>query len=188
MLGSSSMIIISSDYGLLYSEYSHRPYMYTRLIIGSTLCMKESTTYIFYGLMNTLELTVGIQSKDVADDLQELAIQVDHVRLASGLPTGKRLEWSDGMACPVKIPPPPTLPTGSPIYMLDYQEFLRTSTRHLQDIFRNYPAIVVSGRPTRLKCDLESLEEWGGVDDLRVMHGMSFGHWERADIKSIITL
>ncbi|KAE9389210.1 hypothetical protein BT96DRAFT_1070903 [Gymnopus androsaceus JB14] len=31
----------------------------------------------------------------------------------------------------------------------------------------------LSGRPTHLKCDLASLEEWGGVDELREMHDNS---------------
>lgn len=54
---------------------------------------------------------------------------------------------------------------------MNYSDFLKTSSKDFQDIFRAHPVIVVSGRPTRLKCDLASLEEWGGVDELRVMHG-----------------
>lgn len=54
---------------------------------------------------------------------------------------------------------------------MNYSDFLKTSAKDFQDIFRGHPAIVVSGRPTRLKCDLASLEEWGGVDELRIMHG-----------------
>lgn len=54
---------------------------------------------------------------------------------------------------------------------MDYATYLAISAKGLQDLFREYPAIVVSGRPTRLRCDIASLEEWGGIDDLRVMHG-----------------
>lgn len=45
------------------------------------------------------------------------------------------------------------------------------SSKALQDLFRVHAVIVVRGRPVRLKCDLESLEEWGNVDELRDMHG-----------------
>ena len=45
------------------------------------------------------------------------------------------------------------------------------SAKYLQAIFCVHPVIVLSDRPTRLKCDLNSLEEWGNLDDLRVMHG-----------------
>lgn len=54
---------------------------------------------------------------------------------------------------------------------MDFATFSKSSSKDLQDLFRAYPAIVVSGRPTRLKCDLASLEEWGSIDELRVMHG-----------------
>lgn len=57
---------------------------------------------------------------------------------------------------------------------MDYSTFMTTSAKDLQDIFRAHPAIVVSGRPTRLKCNLASLDEWGDVDELRVMHGKLF--------------
>ena len=96
---------------------------------------------------------------------------MDKVRQKTGLPTGKPIEWVDGMTSPVTIPMPVKLSNSSPIYTLDFADFLKTSAKEMQDIFRYYPAVVVSGRPTRLKCDLASLEEWGGVDELRVMHG-----------------
>jgi len=96
---------------------------------------------------------------------------VDVVRSKNGLPTGRPIEWADGMTSPVTLPMPAKLLNSSPIYTLDFADFLKTSAKDLQDIFRRYPAIVVSGRPTRLKCDLASLEEWGGVDELRDMHG-----------------
>ena len=75
------------------------------------------------------------------------------------------------MTSPVNLLTPAKLLNSSPIYTLDFVDFLKTSAKDLQDIFRHYPAIVVSGRTTRLKCDLTSLEEWGGVDELRDMHG-----------------
>lgn len=65
-----------------------------------------------------------------------------------------------------------TTPTpGNPIYNMDYSKYILMSSREFQDLFRIHPAIVVSGRPVRLKCDLASLEEWGCLDELRVMHG-----------------
>lgn len=75
------------------------------------------------------------------------------------------------MVNPVIIPVPKTLPDDSPIYTMDYTQYLQMSAQDMQDLFRVYPVIVVSGRPTRLKCNLASLEEWGNVDQLRVMHG-----------------
>lgn len=54
---------------------------------------------------------------------------------------------------------------------MDFATYLTISAKELQERFRTYPAIVVSGRPTRLKCDAASLEEWGGLDEMRVMHG-----------------
>ena len=96
---------------------------------------------------------------------------MDEVRQKTSLPTGKPIEWVDGMTSPVTIPMPVKLSNSSPIYTLDFADFLKTSAKEMQDIFRYYPAVVVSGCPTRLKCDLASLEEWGGVDELRVMHG-----------------
>ncbi|KAE9383932.1 hypothetical protein BT96DRAFT_1008617 [Gymnopus androsaceus JB14] len=110
-------------------------------------------------------------SSQIAKDLQKLAAHVDVVRSKNGLPTGRPIEWADGMTSPVNLLTPAKLLNSSPIYTLDFADFLKTSAKDLQDIFRHYPAIVVSGRPTRLKCDLTSLEEWGGVDELRDMHG-----------------
>lgn len=63
------------------------------------------------------------------------------------------------------------LPDQGPIHTMDYATFLAISPKEMQEHFRAYPVIVVSGRPTRLRCDCESLEEWGGLDDLRIMHG-----------------
>lgn len=89
----------------------------------------------------------------------------------SGLPSGKPIEWLHGMSSPVALLSPPTLPQKYPIYTMNYPDYLTMSAKNLQDLFRRYPAIVVNGRPTRLKCNLESLAEWGEVDDLKVMHG-----------------
>lgn len=80
------------------------------------------------------------------------------------------------MSSPVALLTPPKLSDDSPIYTMDFANFLKTSAKDLQNLFRRYPAIVVSGRPTHLKCDLASLEEWGGVDELREMHGVSSRH------------
>lgn len=96
---------------------------------------------------------------------------MNEVRKQNSLPIGTPAEWSDGMTSPVAIPAPTTPHNGYPIYTMDYSTFMKTSAKDMQDIFRAYPAIVVSGRPTRLQYDLESLEEWGDVDELRVMHG-----------------
>lgn len=63
------------------------------------------------------------------------------------------------------------LPDQGPIHTMDYATFLAISPKEMQERFRAYPVIVVSGQPTRLRCDCESLEEWGGLDDLRIMHG-----------------
>lgn len=72
---------------------------------------------------------------------------------------------------PVLIGNPTGLPDQGPIHTMNYATFLAISPKDMQELFRAYPVIVVSGRPTRLKCDVESLEEWGGIDDLRIMHG-----------------
>ena len=88
-----------------------------------------------------------------------------------GLHIGRPLEWLDGMTDPVTTSRPCMAPPQSPIYTMDYTTFLMISAKDFQELFRTYPAIVVSGRPTRLKCDLASLEEWGSIDELRVMHG-----------------
>lgn len=98
---------------------------------------------------------------------------MEGVRQDLGLNVGRPLEWLDGMVDPV-ITSTPWAPQQTPIYTLDYPTFLTISARDFQDLFREYPAIVVSGRPTRLKCDLTSLEEWGSIDELRVMHGKAY--------------
>lgn len=99
---------------------------------------------------------------------------MSEARERHGLPLGTPIEWLDGMTSPATILAPATPSHGYPIYTMDYSTFMMTSAKDLQDIFRAYPAIVVSGRPTRLKCDLASLGEWGDVDDLRDMHGKLF--------------
>lgn len=77
------------------------------------------------------------------------------------------------MANPVEL----TAPTsrlrdhGLPVYTMQYEEYFKASAIHLQTLFRNYPVIVIKDRPTRLKSDLSSLEEWGDPDELRDMHG-----------------
>lgn len=75
------------------------------------------------------------------------------------------------MTEPVAVSKPSELQDPYPIHTMDFATYLTISAKELQDCFRTYPAIVVSGRPTRLKCDSASLEEWGGLDELRVMHG-----------------
>lgn len=77
----------------------------------------------------------------------------------------------NGMLTPVTTLASVTPSQACPIYSLNYSRYLKISEKEFQDLFRAYPAIVVSGRPVRLKCDLASLEEWGSVDELRVMHG-----------------
>lgn len=96
---------------------------------------------------------------------------MSEVRERHGLPLDAPIEWLDGMTSPVTILAPATPLNGFPIYTMDYSTFTMTSAKDLQNIFRAHPAIVVSGRPTRLKCDLASLDEWGDVDELRDMHG-----------------
>lgn len=96
---------------------------------------------------------------------------MDEGRKHHGLPVGTPIEWTNGMTSPANMLEPVTPSNGYPIYTMEYSNFMMTSAKDLQDIFRDYPAIVVSGRPTRLKCDLASLDEWGDVDELRVMHG-----------------
>lgn len=96
---------------------------------------------------------------------------MDAVREELGLHIGRPEEWLDGMTDPVTTATPSQAPLPSPIYTMDYSTFLTISAKDFQALFRTYPAIVVSGRPTRLKCDLASLEEWGSLDELRVMHG-----------------
>jgi hypothetical protein len=81
------------------------------------------------------------------------------------------------MTTPVTIPPPPSLPTGTksfPIYTMPFAEYFAMSAKDMQDIFREYPVIVVKDMPTRLQYTLESLEEWGDPDELRVMHGVLY--------------
>lgn len=114
-----------------------------------------------------------LQSSEISADLQELARHVDDVKKKLGLPSGRPREWLNGMATPVTTSTRSTPSEVCPIYSLDYNRYLAISAKEFQDLFRAYPAIVVSGRPVRLKCDLASLEEWGSLDELRVMHGKS---------------
>ncbi|KAE9395469.1 hypothetical protein BT96DRAFT_942381 [Gymnopus androsaceus JB14] len=58
-------------------------------------------------------------SSQIAKDLQKLAAHMDVVRSKNSLPTGRPIEWVDGMT-----------------------NFLKTSAKDLQDIFRCYPTIV----------------------------------------------
>jgi hypothetical protein len=76
------------------------------------------------------------------------------------------------MAEPVSIRSPELTCEGPPIYTSTYLEFYRLSTKDAQDILRDYPVIVLSDRPTRLKCDLVGVEEFGDLDDLREIHGV----------------
>lgn len=126
-----------------------------------------------------LLILYSIQDPYIARDLHKLSEHVNLARQECGLPNGTPYQWTDGMVNPVIIPVPKTLPEDSPIYTMDYAKYLQISVQDMQDLFRVYPVIVVSGRPTRLKCNLASLEEWGNVDELRVMHGESIRQLDR---------
>lgn len=67
-------------------------------------------------------------------------------------------------------------PQPSPIYTLDYSTFLTISAKDFQDLFQAYTAIVVSGCPTWLKCDLASLEELGSIDEPRCIVRFTMNH------------
>jgi hypothetical protein len=142
-----------------------------------TLGTEGNTTYVdLPPLIILLIFTCCLKSPDIAEDLQELATHVDEFRRKNGLPTGSPSAWSDGMLQPVTVSPPTVLPNGPnapPIYSIPFIEFSSMSGKGLQNIFRRYPVIVVHGRPTRLRCDISSLEDWGDPDALRVMHGAS---------------
>lgn len=75
-------------------------------------------------------------------------MHVDEARIQNALPIGQPSEWSDGMTTAVDVSVPPQLPDDYPIYTMDFSDFLKSSVKDLQDIFRRYPAIVVSGCPT----------------------------------------
>ena len=99
-------------------------------------------------------------------------MHVDKARKEYGLPFGGDPHSVDKTNS--TISPPSTLdkPAKSfPIYTTKFSEFYSMSAKDLQAIFRVHPVIVLSDHPTHLKCDLNSLEEWGNLDDLRVMHG-----------------
>ena len=119
-------------------------------------------------------LTFNHKNVDIVEDLQQLA---EHVRTTSkkyNLPFGPPPEWDDGSMSPISIARSELSMTAAaafPIYTVDYSVFFDMSARAMQTIFREFPVVVVSGRPTRLRCNLNSLEEWGDVDALRVMHG-----------------
>ena len=151
--------------------------MCTLRIIPDILDTKVYTMCAGFVLVNImLILTYYLKSPDIAQDLEELASHVDELRCKTGLPTGSPAEWSNEMSQPLSIPPPAALTSGPdspPICSIDYVKFSNMSGRELQDIFREYPVIVVHGRPTRLHCDISSLEDWGDLDALRVMHGLS---------------
>jgi hypothetical protein len=136
-------------------------------IRGKTLC--ESTSLLLFAESDVNNL---LQHSFILNDLDELSRHVDNIRCKNGLPSGECLEWTDGMKDPVIIPAP-NVKDSSPIYSLGYQEFVKMSSKDMQSIFKKYPVIVVTGRPTRLRCNLESLQEWGDLDDLRVMHGVA---------------
>ncbi|KAF5343519.1 hypothetical protein D9757_014940 [Collybiopsis confluens] len=114
-------------------------------------------------------------SSEIADDLEKLAVHVDKVNNELGLPSGPCVEWTSECTTPITIMPPScsTAAEEFPIYKAKYSDFYNMSPKKAQEIFRVYPVIVLSGRPTRLKCDLASLEEWGNVDEPRIMHDFS---------------
>lgn len=116
------------------------------------------------------------QNSQIASDLQELAKHADDVRQRNGLPTGPPPGWYDGVTEPMILEPPTSFldgPDPPPICSLAYADFFTMTSKDIQDLFRKFPVIVVHGRPSRLHCDMSSLEEWGDPDALRVMHGMS---------------
>ena len=157
--------------------YPHLPFMCTLLIIPDTLGTKGNTMYVdLPSFILFLISTYCMKNRGIAQDLQELATRVDDVRRKNGLPTGSPSAWSEEMLQPITIPPPTVLPDGRdtlPIYSISFTEFSSMSGKALQTIFRRYPVIVVHGRPTRLHCDIASLEDWGDPDALRIMHGLS---------------
>ncbi|KAF5365357.1 hypothetical protein D9757_013777 [Collybiopsis confluens] len=71
-------------------------------------------------------------------------------------------------------------PDAHPIYTADYFKFYKMSTSTVQGLLRQYPVIVLSGRPMRLTCDRAGLEEFGDLSRIRIMHGKCltypFGH------------
>lgn len=77
-----------------------------------------------------------------------------------------------GTTTPITISPPSVDAAVFPIRTMSHEQFFRMSAKDMQDIFRKYPVIVVTGRPTRLRFDLASLEEWGDLDEPRTMHGI----------------
>lgn len=112
-----------------------------------------------------------IQQADTAKDLEELATHVDGWRQKLGFPTGPPSGWSDEMTEPMTTS---SLPLTSPLFFTStYNEFYQKSTKEVQDLLRTFPVLILSGRPTRLKCDTEGLEEFGENTLLRVMHGSS---------------
>ena len=134
------------------------------LIFRTTLCMWFHTIHLPHSHF-------CFQNKGIADDLQQLAEHVDQLRINHGLPHGPHPNWSDGLNEPICVQPPALSNSVFPIYTAPFSEFYGMSAKDLQAIFRKYPVIVLRDRPTRLKCDLASLEEWGNVDELRTMHG-----------------
>lgn len=76
------------------------------------------------------------------------------------------------MTEPLVIPAPRMdHPDAPPIYNDTYSSFISKSHEEVQDILRQFPVVVLTGRPTRLKCDLKGVAEFGPTDVPRVMHG-----------------
>ena len=104
---------------------------------------------------------------------------VHSLRSICGLPVGRPTEWEDGMTLPVTtLPPTDAVVDVSknffPIHTMSYWEYFDMPATFMQSLFRKYHVVVVEDQPTRLKCDIDSLEEWGDPDELRVMHGELF--------------
>jgi hypothetical protein len=86
---------------------------------------------------------------------------------------GPPSEWNDEMVDPIAISPiAVTHPDAPPIYTNTFDAFYQKLTREVQDILRRFPVVVLSGRPTRITCDMDGLDEFGDVDVPRIMHGM----------------
>ncbi|KAF5361225.1 hypothetical protein D9757_013232 [Collybiopsis confluens] len=148
-----------------------------RIVVNENVAPKPSM-YIpptIVDISPTTANTMSSQSSEIADDLEKLAVHVDKVNNELGLPSGPCVEWTSECTTPITIIPPSrsTAAEEFPIYKAKYSDFYNMSPKKAQEIFRVYPVIVLSGRPTRLKCDLASLEEWGNVDEPRIMHDFS---------------
>ena len=81
----------------------------------------------------------------------------------------ENLDWYN-QVCEVTKPPPKI---NSPITVLSYAKFNKMSVSEAQDIFAG-KIIVVQDHPHHLEFNLEGLVQFGDLDELRTMHGISF--------------